>query len=269
MTTFRFALMLLAPLALAGPAGAAQCGNDASGFEAWKAQFKQEAVAAGLSPRTVSLLDGVKYDAGVIKLDRTQRPFKMSFEQFAKQRLSGGRVSQGRKRMQQHARLLSQIEKRYGVPGPVLVAIWGLETDYGAVRGKKQAIRSLATLAYDCRRSAFFTRELLAALTIVQRGKLSPKQMVGGWAGEIGQTQFLASKYLQYGVDGSGDGRADVVSNPADVLASTANYLRAHGWRPGAGWEPGEPNFAVIATWNKSNVYQKTIARFATMLAEG
>ena len=102
----------------------------------------------------------------------------------------------------------------------------------------------------------------------MQRGKLSPNQMVGGWAGEIGQTQFLASKYLQYGVDGSGDGRADVVGNPADVLASTANYLRAHGWRPGAGWEPGEPNFAVIATWNKSNVYQKTIARFATMLAE-
>ena len=263
MTTFRFALAVLVPLALAGPAGAAQCGNDASGFEAWKAQFKQEAVAAGLSPRTVSLLDGVKYDAGVIKLDRTQRA------QFAKQGVSGGRVSQGRKRMKQYAGLLSQIERRYGVPGPVLVAIWGLETDYGAVRGKKQAIRSLATLAYDCRRSAFFTRELLAALTIVQRGKLSPNQMVGGWAGEIGQTQFLASKYLQYGVDGSGDGRADVVGNPADVLASTANYLRAHGWRPGAGWEPGEPNFAVIATWNKSNVYQKTIARFATMLAEG
>jgi lytic murein transglycosylase len=263
MTTFRFALALLVPLALAGPARAAQCGNDASGFEAWKAQFKQEAGAAGLSPRTVSLLDSVKYDAGVIKLDRTQRA------QFAKQGVSGGRVSQGRTRMKQYAGLLSQIERRYGVPGPVLVAIWGLETDYGAVRGKKQAIRSLATLAYDCRRSDFFTNELLAALTIVERGQMSPKQMVGGWAGEIGQTQFLASKYLQFAADGSGDGRADVVGNPADVLASTANYLRAHGWRPGAGWEPGQPNFAVIATWNKSNVYQKTIARFATMLAEG
>ncbi|MGQ7791057.1 lytic murein transglycosylase [Faunimonas sp. B44] len=258
------ALAVLAGLA-AGTAQAATCGNDAAGFPAWKEAFKQEARAAGLS-RSLAALDGVTYDSGVIKLDRSQKPFKMSYEAFVKQRLSSGRVSQGKKRMTQHATLLRQLEQRYGVPGSILVAIWGMETDYGAVRGNKKAIRSLATLAYDCRRSAFFTNELLAALTIVERGRMHPDQMVGGWAGEIGQTQFLASNYLQFAVDGDGDGRIDVVNSTADVLASTANYLAAHGWRRGAGWHPGEPNFAVITTWNSSSNYQRTIARFADIL---
>ncbi|MYZ47402.1 lytic murein transglycosylase [Propylenella binzhouense] len=270
MISARKALTTTALLAgiLAGPAEAAQCGNDASGFPAWLQAFKGEARAAGLS-RSLSALDGLSYDAGVIRLDRSQKPFKMSYEAFVKQRLSSGRVSNGKKKMAQYAALLRQLEQRYGVPGSVIIAIWGMETDYGAVRGSKHAIRSLATLAYDCRRSGFFTNELLAALTIVERGRMTPQEMVGGWAGEIGQTQFLASKYLQFAVDGNGDGRADVVGTPADVLASTANYLSAHGWQRGAGYQPGEPNFAVIAEWNSSSNYQRTIARFAEILEGG
>lgn len=252
--------------ALSGTAEAAQCGKTAAGFDAWKEQFRAEAGGYGLSDRSLASLDAATYDTEVIRLDRSQKPFKASYPTFRKARLLPGRISQGKARMQKHAKLLAGLEQRYGVPGEVLVAIWGMETDYGAVRGKKGAVRSLATLAYDCRRTELFTRELVAALTLIEKGRLTSKQMTGGWAGEIGQTQFLASSYLRFAADGNGDGRADVVGNPADVLASTANYLRGYGWQPGAGYQPGQPNFAVIKEWNKSENYQKVIAEFAAIL---
>ena len=127
----------------------------------------------------------------------------------------------------------------------------------------------MATLAYDCRRADRFHDELLDALKIVQRGDLDPSQMRGAWAGEIGQTQFLPSSYVKYAVDFDRKGRADLVRSPADVLASTANYLKNHGWQRGQGWDQGEPNFAAIQEWNKAEVYAKTIALFADKLDGG
>lgn len=261
--------LLAASLAFAGSAFAATCGNDASGFDAWKGEFKQEAINAGIAPKVAGLLDAVTYNNQVIKLDRSQKgTFKVSFEQFAAKRITKGRISKGRQMLKTHASLLAGIEQRYGVPPEILVAIWGMETDYGAVTGKMSVVRSLATLAYDCRRSDFFSNELIAALTIIQRGDKSAKDMVGAWAGEVGQTQFLASSYLKHAVDHDGDGRRDLIRSVPDVLASTANYLRNYGWSAGGGYQPGETNFGVLAGWNKSENYQKAIALFAARLVE-
>ena len=169
--------------------------------------------------------------------------------------------------MKRYGSVLSRIEQTYGVPGEVLVAIWGLETDFGVNIGKFPTIRSLATLACDCRRSDEFRAELMDALRIVQRGDLSAAEMRGAWAGEIGQTQFMPSSWMKFAVDFDGNGRRDLMHNAPDVLASTANYLASYGWQRGKDWEPGSPNFAVLQQWNKSEVYARTIAHFATQLA--
>ncbi|MCB1499920.1 MAG: lytic murein transglycosylase [Bauldia sp.] len=251
-------------LTLAGDAAlAGQCGNNAGGFSRWLDQFKREAAAAGVSQKVVaSALNGVTYDTRVIKLDRGQKSFNYSFEKFYALR-ARGLDSLGRSRMKSNAALLNKIEARYGVQPEVLVAIWGLETGFGADSGKMQAFRSLATLSYDCRRSSFFTTELMAALSIVQRGDMSPSQMIGAWAGELGQTQFLATSYIKFAVDFDGDGRRDLIRSKADALASTANYLRAYGWKKGQPYQPGSANYAVLAQWNKAKVYQQTIAVLA------
>lgn len=249
---------------LAGPAAAASCGGD---FKAWVAEFKAEAAAQGISARTLNAsLDELYPDAGVLKLDRNQGHFRQSFETFRSKRVPPATLQMGKNRLKSQASLLAKIEQRYGVPGPVLVAIWGLETGFGAGTGKSSVIRSLATLAHDCRRSAFFQEELLAALSIVQRGDMPASAMKGGWAGEIGQTQFLATSYVKHGVDFDGDGRRDLIRSTPDALASTANYLRNYGWRAGEPWDEGTHNFGVLTGWNKAEVYRRTIAWFANQL---
>ena len=267
MQAFIRASLLAATLLAAGQASAATC-RDPAGFEKWLDDIAQEAVAQGISPQAVKQgLSGVTFDQSIIKKDRGQGVFKQSFEQFAGRMVSAGRLKGGANMLKRHAGTLDRIEQRYGVPGPVLVAIWGLETDFGAVRGNLPVIRSVATLAYDCRRSDFFKAHLFDALRIVDHGDLSPAEMRGAWAGEMGQTQFMPSNYVKYAVDFDGDGRADLLHSPADVLASTANYLRGHGWVKGGDWEPGTPNFEAIRAWNKSQVYSKTIAYYAKKLA--
>lgn len=251
------------------PALAAQCGDDASGFEAWLAAFRTEAAAQGVSQRALAALSGVTYSTQVISLDRRQGgTFHKSFEEFGLPRIAQ-RINKARQMMQVHAATLQRIEKEFGVPGAVVVAIWALETDFGAVMGKQPALRSLATLAYDCRRSERFTSELIAALKIIDRGDLTPAEMKGAWAGELGQTQFLASSYEKFAVDFDGNGKRDLIHSVPDVLASTANYLKGYGWKAGAPFGEGTPNFAVLSEWNKSPVYQKTIAAFAERLIGG
>lgn len=246
---------------------AASCGNTSAGFGPWLERFKREAVSNGISTRAVSsALSGVTYNSTVIRLDRNQKSFKLSFNQFWKRRVNNAMINRGKRLMKTHGSVLSRIEKKYGVPPSVIVAIWGLETGYGANSGKMDIFRSLATLAYDCRRSAFFKNELMSALKIVHRGDMSPKQMRGAWAGEIGQTQFLASSYIKYAVSFDGNRRRDLIRSVPDVLASTANYLRAYGWKRGKGFGPGQPNYPVIKQWNRAGVYVKTISRMAQML---
>jgi lytic murein transglycosylase len=250
-------------------AGAAATCRDPAGFDAWLGEIKQEAAAAGIPEQAIDAgLDGVSYDASVISRDHGQHVFRQSFEEFSGRMVNAYRVTKGASLMRQYAGTLSRIEQQYGVPGSVIVAIWGLETDFGAVSGNFSTIQSLATLAYDCRRSDVFKGYLFDALRLVARGDLSPQQMHGAWAGELGQTQFTPSAYLKFGVDFDGRGRVDLLHDVPDVLASTANFLSGYGWQRGAGWQPGEPNFAVIQQWNKADVYARTIALLAQRLQE-
>lgn len=259
--------MLLLLMALGSQAHARSCGNTAAGFNTWKAEFKRDMRKQGFSRRTLSVsLDGVTYDRRVIRLDRGQKNFKQSFEKFYKRRTQG-MVRIGRRQMRKHSRTFARVEKRYGVPAAMLTAIWGLETAFGHFMGKRSIMRSLATLSYDCRRSAFFTLELVSALKIVQNGDLHPSQMIGAWAGEIGQTQFLASRYVKYAVSFDGNKTRDLYKSVPDVLASTAAWFKGNGWQRGQSWQPGTANYAVLKKWNRASVYQKTIARLASSLA--
>jgi lytic murein transglycosylase len=262
----RFILALAVAL-FASPAHAATC--ESGSFESWLESFKHEAAAKGISQQTLSVaLDGVSYDQRVINLDRGQGVFKQSFEEFSG-RMLPPRLAKAKEKLLQHARVLDRIEQQFGVPGAIVVAIWGLESDFGVNIGKLPVFRSLATLAYDCRRTALFQAELMDALRIVERGDLSPSEMRGAWAGEMGQTQFMPSSYVKYAVDFDGNGRRDLLRSTPDVLASTANYLKGYGWRRGEPWGEGSANFEVLLQWNKSQVYTKTVAHFASRLAGG
>lgn len=260
------AFALSASILSVQPASAAvACGS--SNFDAWLADFKTDAAAKGISQQAIaSGLAGVTLDQSVLNRDRSQKVFTQTFEEFSG-RMVPPRLERGSNRMKQYGSVLSRIEQTYGVPGEVLVAIWGLETDFGVNTGKFATIRSLATLAHDCRRAEQFRAELMDALRIVQRGDLAPAEMKGAWAGELGQTQFMPSSWMKYAVDFDGNGKRDLLHNAPDVLASTANYLAGYGWQKGKDWQPGSPNFEVLKQWNKSEVYSKTIAYFATQLA--
>jgi lytic murein transglycosylase len=269
MTPFRLArtiaigAVLLFLAAAAQAAAACNTGN----FDAWLAEFKTEAASKGISKAAIDAgLAGVTLDQSVINRDHSQKVFSQSFEEFSG-RMIPPRLTRGSNMLKQYGSVLSRIEQAYGVPGEVLVAIWGLETDFGVNTGKFPTIRALATLAYDCRRADEFRGELMDALRIVERGDLSAAEMRGAWAGEIGQTQFMPSSWLKYAVDFDGNGRRDLMHNAPDVLASTANYLKGYGWQRGKDWEPGGPNFPVLQQWNKSDIYARTIAAFATQLA--
>jgi lytic murein transglycosylase len=243
---------------------AASCGGD---FGTWLEGLKQEAAAQGISAQTIqAALGGVTYDPNIIARDHAQGVFRQSFEQFSG-RMVPPRLAKGARLLKQYAPVFARIQQQYGVPGPVIVAIWGLETDFGANSGKFPTIRSLATLAYDCRRPDKFRPEVIAALQIVNRGDMNPADMRGAWAGEIGQTQFLPSSYLKYAVDYDGNGRRDLIHSVPDVLASTANYLKGYGWQRGQPWGEGTANFQVLLQWNASQVYTKTVAYFAQQLA--
>ncbi|MGL4397692.1 MAG: lytic murein transglycosylase [Hyphomicrobium sp.] len=268
VSAMRAAAVSLSMLASVSGATAASCGNSGQGFNAWIDAFKGRAASAGISARAIAAgLSGVNYDPKIVRLDRSQKSFKLSFEQFYARRVGPALIGKGRRLMATHASTLSRMEKRFGVPPEVVIAIWGLETNYGAdTSGKFSIVQSLATLAYDCRRSAFFEKELVAALKIIDRGDMSAGQMRGGWAGEIGQTQFLPASYIKYGVDFDGNGHVNLVSSVPDVLASTANFLKAHGWAAGQGWQPGSGNYSVLSDWNRATVYQRTIAVMADKL---
>ncbi len=218
-------------VSLAGPVAAAQCGGD---FGTWLAGFEKRALAAGISQGTLNAaLSGVTPSAAILKLDRRQGYFKQSFETYRAKRVTAAHLRIGKERLRRSAGFFAKLEKRFGVPAPIIVAIWGLETGFGGGTGNTPAIRSLVTLAHDCRRSDFFTDELMAALHIVQRGDLSPAAMRGGWAGEVGQTQFMPSSYVKFAIDYDGDGRRDLIHSWPDALASTANYLKGYGWQAG------------------------------------
>jgi membrane-bound lytic murein transglycosylase B len=255
------AFAALAGLASLGTkADAAQCGSSAAGFESWKGQFAEEARAKRIGASAVSALMGANYASATIAADRGQRSFGLSLDQFLAKRGASSIVARGRGLKQSQGPLFASIEQRYGVPPGPLLAIWGMETGFGSQRGNQNMLSSIATLAYDCRRSEYFTEQLYAALKLIDRGSLSAGTR-GSMHGEIGQTQFLPKNILAYGT-----GNLDVAAN---ALNSTANFLKAHGWRAGAGYQPGEANFAAIQAWNAAPVYQRAIALMGRQIDGG
>ncbi|MBR0692740.1 lytic transglycosylase domain-containing protein [Bradyrhizobium lablabi] len=232
-------------------ASAASCGNGPAGFESWKQQFSEEARAKGIGATGVAALMQAHYASATIAADRSQHSFRLSLDQFMAKRGASSIVARGRSLKQSQAAMFASIQQRYGVPPGPLIAIWGMETAFGSQRGNQNMLSSIASLAYDCRRPEFFTDQLYAALKLIDRGSLSAGTR-GSMHGEVGQTQFMPKNILAYGT-----GNLDVAAN---ALSSTANFLRSHGWRAGAGYQPGEPNFAAIEAWNAAPVYQKAIA---------
>ena len=261
------AAILTGLLSFSTPSLAAKCGGD---FNTFVAAMSQEAAAAGISRGVIdSALSGVTQDQAVLSFDRRQRgTFNKTFEQYVSTRVGPGRIAIGKNMLLRHASMLSRIEKQFGVPAEIVVAIWGLESDFGKGDiGKLPVIRTLATMAHDCRRTELFQGELLAALKIIQRGDLPLSDMVGAYAGEIGQTQFLPSSYIKYGVDFDGNGHVDLRRSVPDVLASTANLLKNAGFKNGADYHEGSANFDAMREWNRATIYRKTIAYFADQLA--
>jgi membrane-bound lytic murein transglycosylase B len=258
-TTATFATLAMLAC-LISPAEAAKCGSSAGGFNAWKQEFAGEARAKGISASTVSALMATNYASATINADRGQRSFNLSLDQFLAKRGGAAIVARGRSMKHSQAALFASIQQRYGVPPGPLIAIWGMETGFGSQRGNQNMLSSIATLAYDCRRSAYFTEHLYAALQLIDRGTLSPAQR-GSMHGEVGQTQFMPKAILAYGT-----GNLD---NAANALNSTASFLKAHGWRAGAGYQPGEPNFAAIQAWNAAGVFGKVVAADALAQIDG
>lgn len=254
----RLALAVAAVSGLAmGVASAAECGRSAAGFDAWKQDFSREAASEGVGSRGLSALAGASYAQATINADRAiHKAFSGSVDDFMRRRGASAIISKGRSLKKANAAMFDDIERRYGVPPGVLLAIWGMETGFGSYMGKQNTISAITTLAYDCRRPGFFTPHAIAALKLVDKGALSADS-IGAMHGEVGHTQFLPGNVLKYGV-GSGNLR-----DKATALASTANFLRAHGWRAGAGYQA---NMGAIAGWNDASVYQQAIARIGSAI---
>ena len=221
----------------AAPAFAATACQNTGSFEAWVEAFKKDALAQGIPAKVVTAVSPeLTFDPAVLKRDLGQSVFQRTFIDFAKRLLANPRIPNGLAKMKEHAALFTRIEQTYGVPPEVITAVWGLESDYGALFGKFKILPSLATLSYDCRRGDHFRPELMDALRIIQRGDQRVDEMNGNWAGEFGGMQFTPSNYIKYGVDFDGDGRRDLIKSIPDTLASAANYLKSIGWRRGEPW---------------------------------
>ena len=243
-------------------------------FDKFLAQLKQDAAAQGVSQRAIaSASPYLVYDPTIVNRDRGQRVFGQIFSEFAGRMASEGRRVKGQQLITQYAQAFARAEKEYGVPPAVITAFWALESDFGAVQGKLSTLRSLVTLAYDCRRSQMFHDETIAALKIVDRGDLAPDQMIGSWAGELGQTQFLPGHYFNYAVDYDGDGHRDLLHSAPDVIGSTANYIAT-----GLKWKRGEPWLQEIRVpanlpWEKADLTVKLPrsqwAQMGVTLADG
>jgi membrane-bound lytic murein transglycosylase B len=258
MRIFRPLATAFLALGLASPALAAGCGNSVSGFNAWKKSFAQDAKRAGVKKPGLQALASARYASRTIAADRNQKSFRYSLAKFMKIRGVDTIIAQGRKRKARNAAFYASLERIYGVPAGILIAIHGMETGFGHFMGDSSIVSAIVTLTYDCRRSAFFQPHALGALMLVDHGSITGATK-GAKHGELGHTQFLPGNALRYGVDGNGDGRIDFY-NQADALASTANYLRAKGWQPGKGYQEGQPNYAVLKQWNAATVYQQSLA---------
>jgi len=258
------AAVLLAGIPTAAWSQNANCRNTGS-FERWLADFKREASAQGTSASAIAAASPyLVLDQRIINIDRGQRFFAQSFLEMSDKMLAGGRLSNGAAKIKQHQALFAREEREFGVPAPVITAFWGLESDFGAGQGKDQAIKSLATLAYDCRRPDMFRGHLFDALRLIERGDLRADEMIGSWAGELGQTQFMPSEYMAYAVDYDGDGKRNLIRSVPDVIGSTGKYLVHLGWRRGEPWMQ-EVRVPANLKWQEADLtIQHSVSQWAS-----
>lgn len=206
-------------------------------FQAWLDGLKKEALSQGISASTVEMaLNGISPLPRVIELDRSQPEVKLTLEEYLSKLVTEVRIQNGKEHLAKHRELLEEAESKYGVPAPVLTALWGVESDFGRLPGRFPVIASVATLAYDGRRGSYFRKELLLALRILDQGHITPGEMLGSWAGAMGHFQFMPSTFIDYALDADGDGRKDIWNNLPDAVASAANYLASMGWKRGLPW---------------------------------
>jgi len=233
------ALALALAAAILPPAASGQESGQtpAVSFADWLAELRKEALARGISEATVeSALAGIEPLPVVVERDRTQAERTQTFDEYLRKRVDRKTVTSARQMMSRHAAILRKVSAHYGVPSNVLVAVWGLESNFGRFTGTRPTIAALATLAYDDRRAAMFREELFSALLILDRGDIDTATMKGSWAGAMGQPQFMPSSYLKYAEDYDRDGKRDIWHSEADVFASVANYLKRNGWTAGVRW---------------------------------
>ncbi|OIQ26174.1 MAG: murein transglycosylase [Alphaproteobacteria bacterium MedPE-SWcel] len=247
-------VICLAPVAVS----AASCGNSAAGFDTWKSSFVRTAKRAGVGQPGLTALAQARYAQGTINADRNQKSFKYSLDKFMQIRGAATIVAQGKKRKARNAGFFDALEKKYGVPAGILIAIHGMETAFGSYMGDSQVVSAIVTLTYDCRRSSFFEPHAIGALKLVDQGAITSATL-GAKHGELGHTQFLPGNALTYGQDWNRDGRVDFYEM-GDALASTAHFLRKKGWKRGRGYQPGDPNHKVLKKWNAATVYQQSLA---------
>jgi lytic murein transglycosylase len=230
-------ILLLAPLLAATTAFAEVPCRTSGSYDSWLAGFEREAAAQGIAQRAIAVARPyLTYDQRIVNIDRGQRVFTQTFLQFSDRMAAAYRIQRGSALIKQHSAVFARIDRDYGVPAPVIVSFWGLESDFGANMGKYPTLSSIASLAYDCRRAERFRGQLFDALRLIERGDLVPQEMIGSWAGELGQTQMMPTEYFKYAVDYDGHGRRDLIHDVPDVLGSTAHYLVGLGWKRGEPW---------------------------------
>lgn len=240
-------------------------GRDPAQFPAYVEQLKAQARAKGISEATLDIaFANIHFVDRVVQSDRNQLEKKVTLDDYLAKVLTPSKIAQGQEIYQRYQPQLSQVTARYGVPERYIVALWGMESGFGKIQGKEDVISALSTLAFEGRREAFFTKELMAALEIIQQGRVDDPQLKGSWAGAMGQSQFMPSSFLTYGADGDGDGKVDIWNNIDDVFASTANYLSTEGWKPGIGWgqEAQLPVSFNVALAGLKDSQAKTVAQW-------
>ena len=267
------AALLSASLLAAGTAHAAAPCRTSGTYDAWLAAFEREAMAQGISQRTITAAaPSLTYEQKIVYIDRGQRVFTQTFLEFSGRMAAAYRIQRGQALIKANAPTFARIEQQYGVPAPVIVSFWGLESDFGANMGNYRSLSSIASLAYDCRRSDRFRAQLLDALRLIERGDLTPEEMIGSWAGELGQTQMMPSEYYKYAIDYDGNGRRDLIHSVPDVLASTANYLVGLGWKRGEPWLT-EVRVPANLPWDQADLSiqlpRSKWAGFGVTLADG
>ena len=231
------AIVCLAAISLAGSAAASAPCRTSGPYDKWLAEFEREAIAQGISQQAVTAAASyLTYDQRIVNIDRGQRVFTQTFLEFSDRMAAAYRIQRGSALIKTYAPVFAKIDAQFGVPAPVIVSFWALESDFGANMGNYRTLSALASLAYDCRRADRFRAQLFDALRLIERGDLHPSDMVGSWADELGQTQMMPSEYYRYAVDYDGDGARNLLRSAPDVLASTANYLVGLGWRRGEPW---------------------------------